>query len=392
MAFSAWYEAAQERSLLQQMYKWVVVHWERRELRWAFNVWLYTVRHTRKYSSETRALLHWLQLEKAAGFQTWLDLVVQRNMAKVLARKALLAWTHQWLRSGLNSWNVFMDQMRYQQELLYKAACCWSRIGAVRALHTWQWRLMQAQTAHELIYKAMFRWAHRSMAFAFDAWRVNINNAEESILIAEQHHKFSNLSISLVYLRMHREACQNRGARDKDAEKADQHLRLSYLRYGFDMWGHFKQSNKSATPPPESLAVPSSGRTSRMANAVPPYGLFSVIVTHTAPGRQDRALYYVIEVTLEGRTHYVLNKRYRDFDVLNSILMDRFAMVLDKVSQKGGTVPTLPPKKSFTKLNPEFYETRCQELHQYLQDLIAIPQIAASEELCEFLQFAAKMF
>merc|ERR1712216_3752 len=123
------------------------------------------------------------------------------------------------------------------------------------------------------------------------------------------------------------------------------------------------------------------------ALACDPYGLFSVIISRTTYGKQDRALYYVVEVTLEGRRKYELNKRYRDFDLLNSVLNERFGRILR--AGAGGTTPTLPPKKSFTKLNPEFYESRALELHQFIQDLIAYPEIAASGEICEFMQFHA---
>merc|ERR1712072_71030 len=128
------------------------------------------------------------------------------------------------------------------------------------------------------------------------------------------------------------------------------------------------------------------GPVNRVALACEPYGLFSVILNKTAASKQDRATYYVAAVTLEGRRKYELSKRYRDFDQLMATLTDRFAHLM-RGGASGGNVPTLPPKKSFTKLNPEFFEGRTLELHQFIQDLIAIPQIAASEEMCEFLQF-----
>jgi len=354
-----------------------------------------TVRHDRKFSTETRALLHWLNQAQAAAFNRWEEFVLERNMAAALARKALLSWTHQALRAGLNSWYAYLEELKRQHDLLFKAACMWSRIIAVRALNLWHWQLMEAQRRQELMYKAMFRWAHRALVASFDTWRINcsgLGDEEEGMMIAEQHWTFSNLSVFLFWWRNFLDAAGMRS--DEDRLKADEHRRRMLMQKAFlglvDLVSQPKPA-KSPTPsppvsPPKELAR--AGPHSRVARAVDPYGLFSVIINRTAYGKQDRALYYVIDIKLEGRTEYDLNKRYRDFDLLNAVLTDRFAGIL-RSSTKG--MPVLPPKKSFTKLNPEFYEQRAQELHQYIQDLISFPEIAGSEELCEFLQFHAHL-
>ena len=125
---------------------------------------------------------------------------------------------------------------------------------------------------------------------------------------------------------------------------------------------------------------------SKIARGADPYGLFSVLINRTTVGKQDKTLYYVCDVTLEGRTKYSMNKRYRDFEVLNNVLLERFEAIL-----RGPDAPKLPSKKHFTKINPEFYEQRALQLHNYMQELIHLPQIASSEELCEFLQFHSNL-
>jgi hypothetical protein len=301
------------------------------------------------------------------------------------------------MRAALNTWQEHMVQMRKQQDVLYKAVMCWDRIGTLRALNQWNWQLQQAQIRQEVMYKAMFRWASNSLARAFDTWRFKAGgeiSEEESLMMAAQHHKFSCLSSYLSHWRVITQVSlqQDMYASDKRA-LADQHRDISYLRTAFLNWNHFVSENvseaPSASPAVSPQLLPSSNEPiSAIARAVDPYGLFSCIVGGTTYGKQDRALYYVVEVTLEGRTTFNLNKRYRDFDVLNNVVTDRFGAILRNVS---GGAPALPPKKSFKKGDPDFYENRTAELHQFLQQLIAISEIAGSEELCEFLQFHAHL-
>merc|ERR1711935_755596 len=150
-------------------------------------------------------------------------------------------------------------------------------------------------------------------------------------------------------------------------------------------------SEKSPEPTPTPKRSPivkatDVGLASRIARGVDPYGLFSVLINRTQAGTADKSVYFVADVTLEGRTKYTLNKRYRDFEILNNVLLERFESIL-----RGSNSPTLPPKKNFSKINPEFYKDRTNELHSYVQDLISHPQIAGSEELCEFLQFHSNL-
>ena len=46
-------------------------------------------------------------------------------------------------------------------------------------------------------------------------------------------------------------------------------------------------------------------------------------------GKTDRALYYVMDVSFEGRAPYELEKRYRDFDNLYATLQDRYDLYQD---------------------------------------------------------------
>jgi len=395
--FASWREAAQERSLLQQMYQWVVVHWERREARWALNIWLHSVRHGRKHTTDSRALGHWLNQKKSAAFNKWADFVLQGSMAMALARKSLLAWTHQSLHQGISTWLDYMDDLKRQQELLYKAASMWSRIFAVRAINQWRSTLLDAQGRQEMMYETMFKWAHRVVFDAFNRWRdaaYAYQNEDEAYAIAEQHYHYSNLSSTLMFLRY---AATQGDDFDSDKAKADRHAREQSMRGAFIAWDEFMRNRpKPKAPDPAPAPVPApaptpsrrdlarGGPASKKALAVDPYGLFSVLINKTAAGKQDRALYYVVQVTLEGRNTFDLNKRYRDFDVLNSVLQERFASIFNSTTK---LVPVLPPKKAFTKLNPEHYDQRAHDLHQYIQDLVAHAEIAASEELCEFLQF-----
>merc|ERR1719199_1013919 len=183
-------------------------------------------------------------------------------------------------------------------------------------------------------------------------------------MIAAQHYRFSSLSAALAHWRDYHEALRRlESSAMQDGYKADLHIRQSRLVYGFTAWMEFMRAaalsaQSSPVPvvtPPVQRTTPRSPSieraTSRTALACDPYGLFSVIISRTTYGKQDRALYYVVEVTLEGRRKFEINKRYRDFDLLNTVLSERFSRILTQ--GVGGTTPTLPPKKSFTKLNPE---------------------------------------
>jgi hypothetical protein len=396
-AFHTWRDSAAERTLLKQMYDWVAYHWVLREKRWAHHLWLHKARHARKHSTSSRALSHWLNKAKSAAFNKWVEFATERSMAEALLRKSLLAWTHKALLAGLNTWQNYILEMQEQKALLYKSTVMWTRGALVRAFNQWRWVAEAAAEQKELLYKAMFRWAHKALGEAFNTWlneAAGMTDMEEAIMIASQHYKFSALSAALAHWRDVNQALrQQASSSTQDVYKADHHLRESRLREGFSRWLMFHDAVASTqsspapvvTPPPARAVSPSTAPTSRTALACEPYGLFSVIISRTTYGKQDRALYYVVEVTLEGRRKFEINKRYRDFDLLNTVLSERFSRILTQ--GVGGTTPTLPPKKSFTKLNPEFYESRALELHQFVQDLLAYADIAASAELCDFLQF-----
>jgi len=305
----------------------------------------------------------------------------------------LLAWTHQSMFAALNSWTAYMDEMDRQRELMFKAANMWNKQLIVRAFNQWVDELQQAHLRHDAMYRAMYRWATRTLSQAFNAWQGKLDyENEESVMIAMQHYKFSSLSAYLAYWRVLTQVTLLRDANDSSNKlKADAHRDNVLLLRAFQAWDdHVNDVRVEAPAVPEPVATPpppepvDTGPTSRIARAVDPYGLFSCIVGRTTYGKQDRALYYVVAVTLEGRTSYDLNKRYRDFDLLHTVVMERFGAILQSIPDGP---PALPPKKSFTKVNPEFYENRALELHSFLQKLIAVPEVAASEELCEFLQF-----
>jgi len=326
---SSWRSHADEERVLRQIYSWVSFHWEQREARYAFNLWRYQSRHS-KASSDTKSI-----------------------------SKALRMWTNQSLSKSLNKWRDALEE---------------------------------AKRAQEIMYKALFRWASKNMLNAFTIWRDNAASAydiEEATMIAAQHFKYTYLSSYTSYWRVVAQVILHRMSNnDYNKGKADTHRNSALLRKWFSAWDDYVVLGKSKPAPaaivsPKSIvvapALPAGALTSRIARGVDPYGLFSCIVSRTAYGKQDRALYYVVNVTLEGRTQYELNKRYKDFDLLNSVVFERFR------GGQGG-IPTLPVKKPGTKLD---LEGRVGELHQFLQDLIAVPEIAASEELCEFLQFSA---
>merc|ERR1711959_680988 len=251
------------------------------------------------------------------------------------------------------------------------------RIKCIRAFNQWLWQLEQAQARQELMFKAMFRWAHKDLSIALDAWRVNTaawSGQDEALLIAEQHYRFSSLCTALQYMRDSLAASQEEANRKH----------LESIRTIAE-----KSPEPTPTPTPKRSPVVKAqevGLASKIARAVDPYGLFSVIINRTHVGKADKSVYFVADVTLEGRTKYSLNKRYRDFEILNNVLLERFETIL-----RGSNSPTLPPKKAFSKINAEFYETRALELHTYVQELMAHPQIAGSEELCEFLQFHSNL-
>lgn len=157
----------------------------------------------------------------------------------------------------------------------------------------------------------------------------------------------------------------------QDQYKADSHRRYSGLRGSFDAW-------KQDVSLVERTALKVDQTASKvLAQACHPYGMFECCITGTIYGKADRHLYYVVQVDFVGRPSYKLEKRYRDFDLLNTTLSERFVL-------RGAA---FPPKKPFTKLNPEFYESRVGDLDSFMQEVIKHGEIGCSGELCEFLKF-----
>jgi hypothetical protein len=260
----------------------------------------------------------------------------------------------------------------YQRRQLYRSACIWSRQEAARAFNSWRGYAEWEMEYLEKLYKAMFRWAHMSTSLAFNTWLAKTRDSDdESMEIAAQHYKFASLFVVLdtwrdmVYQSM---MAQSDGL--QDASKADAHRDRSLLRAAFLFW----------KPTETTLVVDQTEASNVLAQACHPFGSFEVSVTGTLYGDSDRALYYLVQVDFTGRKSYNLEKRYREFDVLNSTLAERFSGTL-----KSGTA--FPPRKPINRLNPEFYESRVADLHKFMQDLIRHKEIAASGELCEFLEF-----
>lgn len=354
MAFGTWLDWSQERAAIQAMHDWVVVHWISRELRWAFNMWRHAMRHERKFSTEERAMRFWLN----------------RHLAG--------AW---------NGWEDYMEHLRAQEAVMRRAAAMWTKQGIAKAINQWLWAVERARLEKEQLAAAAFRWMHKELAAAFDTFRLTVQSIDEdNIAIAKMHFKFSNLMISVNQLRDYSEFKKLQGSDTVNAAKAAAHLRTSSLFAGFagfvDNIRNKPAAPEPATPPPTPPAPVHKGLSSRVAKGVDPYGLFSVLVSGASVEKKDKALYYAVKVTLEGRTDYTLKKKFRDFDIFHGTLTDRFGSLMDP--RKGG--PVLPPKKG-NKADPDFFEKQAQKLHHFVQELTSHSQIAASEELCEFLEF-----
>lgn len=291
-------------------------------------------------------------------------------------------WGQVQTTKAMTKWHQDWKELSWIRLQTYRGDCLWSRVWAVKAIVKWHDETRMHQETMEALYQAMFRWARSSLSAGFATWRLKAQNerVNETLLIAVQHFRYASIFVVLDHWR---DAVQQLGQREshhvQNNYKASSHHRYSVLRLAFDSWKEVWLEDQVI---PEQL-VDQSGPTCLLAQACHPYGMFSVSITGTMYGKQDRALYYIVEVNFEGRPAYELNKRYRDFDVLNSTLRERFANVL----RVGPGSPSFPPKKPFTKLNPEFYESRASDLHQFIQDLVKHREVAASGELCEFLEF-----
>jgi hypothetical protein len=306
-----------------RLYRWVSFHWVLREKSWALRMLRFAAA---QYRTATKATLYWRNAQVHAAFDTWREVTQYelRKFQQSAMHRVLGHWQHRHLSAAFNTWYSKAMQLAWEQQQLYRGACLWSRQGAVKALNTWraQTELLLLQT--ERFYKAMVRWAHSQLFAAFNSWLAMVEGerAHEMMLIASQHFRYASLF--------------------EEVDQSDERLVL--------------------------------------AKACEPYGMFQLGITGTKYGKTDRALYYRLEVMFQGRETYELEKRYKDFDSLNSILHDRY-----KAEELSGAA--FPPKKPFTKLNPEFYESRAHDLHLFLQNIITKPAIAASPELCEFLEF-----
>jgi len=375
MALRTWrIESAIAVGMLQ-LYCWVSFHWVLREKRWGFTM----LRHATEQSRVAlKAARYWANSQLHAAFDTW-RIVTEyelRAFRKSAMNKVLGHWIHRHMAAAFNTWHEKAMQLAWEQQQLYRGACLWSRQGAVKAINSWRALAeLQAQQM-ELLYKSMTRWASSKLTAAFNTWlaKAQGERIHEMMLIAVQHFRYASLFVVLDHWR---DITSAENTNLTDAYKADSHREYSALRASFDGWKDEWSENASSRKP---QIVDQSRPTNVLAKACEPYGMFQVSITGTKYGKTDRALYYVLDVRFEGRGPYELEKRYRDFDNLYSVIQDRWSGA--DLSQV-----TFPPKKPFTKLNPEFYESRAHDLHVFMQDIVANNSIAASSELCEFLEF-----
>eukprot|EP00656_Telonema_subtile_P005773 TRINITY_DN12638_c0_g3_i2.p1 TRINITY_DN12638_c0_g3~~TRINITY_DN12638_c0_g3_i2.p1 ORF type:complete len:932 (-),score=236.49 TRINITY_DN12638_c0_g3_i2:414-3209(-) len=363
---------------MKNLYTWVSYHWIHREKQWAFNM----LRHSQEHGRVgLRAALYWANTQLHQAFDTWRAIVAhkRRKLQKSSIGKCLKHWVYRKLSAAFNTWHSKAMKILVQRQQLHRAACSWSRQGAVKAFNTWRLETMHQLDAIEKVYKAMFKWAHSSLSAAFNTWlsKAQDERMGDMIDIATQHYRYASIFVVLDHWRDVTNAVV--GAMDvglHDEYKADSHLRYSILRGGFDSWAEvWRYGDRSP------VTVDQTKPSNVLAQACHPYGMFEVSITGTMYGKADRNLYYTVQVRFAAGQSYKLEKRYRDFDQLNTTLTERFASVL-----RGGAA-MFPPKKPFTKLNPEFYESRVGDLHTFMQDVIAHSEVAASGEMCEFLKF-----
>lgn len=296
--------------------------------------------------------------------------------------RGVCLWSHKHAAKAICGWHAFQQLMVWHHGQVYRGACLWSRAQATRGLVKWHEQAAIQQEQVEALYRAMFKWAHSRLSAAFSTWfmKAQAERMDEMLLIAMQHYRYASIFVVLDHWReMALQGTHRDMAHRENGFKADSHRRYSALQVAFEEWKILWLDKQS----PAEVLVDQSSPENVLAQACHPYGMFSVSINGTTFGKQDRALYYVILVKFEGRAPYELNKRYRDFDVLNNTMNDRFGAIL----HSGPNSPQFPPKKPFTKLNPEFYESRATDLHQFTQDLIRHREVAASGELCEFLEF-----
>jgi hypothetical protein len=358
-----------------RLYRWVSFHWVLREKSWALRMLRFAAAQHR---TATKATLYWRNAQVHAAFDTWRETTQYelRKFQQSAMHRVLGHWQHRHLSAAFNTWYSKAMQLAWEQQQLYRGACLWSRQGAVKALNTWraQTELLLLQT--ERFYKAMVRWAHSQLFAAFNSWLAMVEGerAHEMMLIASQHFRYASLFEVLDHWR---DLVQAESGLHHDNYKADSHRNYSAMRAYLDLWKEDWSEWRKNSAVEE---VDQSDERLVLAKACEPYGMFQLGITGTKYGKTDRALYYRLEVMFQGRETYELEKRYKDFDSLNSILHDRY-----KAEELSGAA--FPPKKPFTKLNPEFYESRAHDLHLFLQNIITKPAIAASPELCEFLEF-----
>merc|ERR1719272_2710585 len=322
------------------------------------------------------AALYWANTQLHQAFDTWRAVVAHalKKQSKSSFGKCVAHWMHRKLSGGFNKWHSTAMCMLFQRQQLYRGACLWSRQGATKAINTWR-----ADTEYQLhymekLYKAMFRWAHSSLSAAFSTWMAKAahERMDEMLDIAMQHYRYASIFVVLDHWRDVTNEIGNAISDNiQEQYKADSHRRYSALRASFDGW---KEDWRLMERTP--VTVDQTAPSNVLAQACRPYGMFECSITGTIYGKADRHLYYVVQVNFAGRQLYKLEKRYRDFDLLNAPLSERFGGILR------GSGSAFPPKKPFTKLNPEFYESRVGDLHAFIQELIKHGEIAGSGELC----------
>jgi len=359
-------------------------HWEIASLTACMSLW-YTrsIALTARQAQVYRGACHWSRKRAVVALGQWFE----KHRAAVWIRSQTYRGACQWGRKQAVKttikWSERQRTVAWMQAQSYRGACKWSQRAAVKAFTKWYELTALQQEQMESLYKAMFRWAHGKLSACFGTWNFKAQQGrqQEMMMIATQHYRYASIFVVLDHWRdVVHQLVQVELHHVQNSYKAASHRRYSALRTAFEEWKEDWVDNNDL----DEQLVDQSGPANILAQACHPYGLFAVSITGTMYGKQDRALYYVVQVSFEGRAAYELNKRYRDFDELNSTLKERFSSIMRAGSPDS---PIFPPKKPFTKLNPEFYESRATDLHRFMQGLVTHKEVATSGELCEFLEF-----
>jgi hypothetical protein len=397
------------------LYKWVSYHWVLREKRWAFrvlrhlknqyslgakaakrwamrllysafNTWRMVVAHELRQlrkNENDMGRTHWEEMALLVNFTKWHDRSLQVTALYAQVYRGACHWSRKQAIISTTRWTEWQRTVVWMEGQAFRGACLWSQSRAVQAMKRWQELTSRQQESMESLYKAMFRWAHGKLSACFVTWhtRAQQGRQHEMMVIAAQHFRYASIFVVLDHWRdVVNQLAQVEHHHVQNNYKAASHRRYTALRAAFEGWKDEWMDNQGV----DEQIVDQSGPRNVLAQACHPYGMFAVSITGTMYGKQDRALYYIVQVSFEGRQLYELNKRYRDFDELNSTLKERFSTIMRPGS---ANAPMFPPKKPFTKLNPEFYESRAADLHQFMQGCVSHREVAASGEMCEFLEF-----